>query len=670
METNATNDAGASVAGNEIEKYKGAITQQFNDNWSLHFPSESRIEPPSADIDTALVEENEVKEKKEIITQQFNDVFSQPDTSATQRVSSAGAATAVPVGDCGAETPACQGSTQPCPSAELCAIASAAAAAVEHKVQTTEAIVKSLTTASLSIQDARLVLAYPRSSELKEESSAISLPPAPDGRNLIAVQHKIGDVDFTIKLLLNNNPPTIEQKDLSQHSILLHCQIIYNPAASNCILINQMRCALYLTLLDSNSSTVDIQPRGIHEIHPGIWRISTSDAIDESNLDEHYAYVLILERRFRVIPLPQSSLNKRAAPKDLGDKPTKRQRLANDTAPSDNTALPDTGPLIATPQADPESSNCSHHLASVTSLESKNTTNTSFLQLQDGEKAIIQDQQADRLATYQLERIKHLGGTIFTSVFTCQHSAIKGVVAVKIPRFNDHPLSHLSRWARVWKREKNVLQRINHGNIIALKGFDGRQLALYLEPLPLTLYSWQQSILTEFHANEILGDISSALTYLSEHHIIHNDIKPLNIAYSYDRGAVLLDFGEATFSINDTQAAGGTSFYLPPGDALVQSRGFPGDIWAMGVTMLYVLGKIKCPEKSGYKSWDIRGVLNLESDDFKRMTKWLQFIAKEKAKLNKQSKIESLVYQMLSKEPASRIKASDITLALRNKSLT
>lgn len=507
METHATDATSASVAGNEIEKYKGAITQQFNDNWSLHYPSEPRTEPPSADVNAALEEKNEIRENKRIITQQSNHVSSQRDTSATQRESSAGASTAMPVGDCGAKTPTGQGSTQPYPSEELCAAASAATAAVEHKVQATKAIVKSLTIASLSIPDARLVLAYPHSSEVIGESATISLPPAPDGRNLIGVQHTVGDVDFTIKLLLDNNSPNIKQKDVYQHSKLLNCQIIYNPAGSTCLLINRMERALYLTLLESDSSTACVHSKASHEIHPGIWRISIGDSISESNLDEHHVYVLILERRFQVISLPQKPLNKRAAPKDLGDKPTKRQRFTTDIPPPDtavpvtalpDTALPDTAvPVTAVPvtalpdntallnntavpdntappdtappdtaQANPGSSNSSH-LASITSSEIKNTTNTtSFLQLEDGEKAIIKDQQADRLATYQLERIKLLGRTAYTSVFTCQHSAIKGVVAVKIPRFNNHPLSHLSRWARNWTREKTILEHIEHVSLL------------------------------------------------------------------------------------------------------------------------------------------------------------------------------------------------------------
>lgn len=131
-----------------------------------------------------------------------------------------------------------------------------------------------------------------------------------------------------------------------------------------------------------------------------------------------------------------------------------------------------------------------------------------------------------------------------------------------------------------------------------------------------------------------------------------------------------MDFGEATFSGNNEQAAGGTPHYLSPDYLRVRrSRGFPGDIWAMGVTMLYVLGKIKCPEKS-YGDWSIHKAMNLGSVDHTRMMNWLDFIGKQRAKLDKQSKIESLVFQMLTGEPESRIKAKDIESALRDMSLT
>lgn len=70
--------------------------------------------------------------------------------------------------------------------------------------------------------------------------------------------------------------------------------------------------------------------------------------------------------------------------------------------------------------------------------------------------------------------------------------------------------------------------------------------------------------------------------------IIHNDIKPANITYSPLHGPVLIDFGLAT-SANEIMMTGGTPWYVPPDLIVEQQRGAPGDVWALGITMLYVL---------------------------------------------------------------------------------
>lgn len=73
---------------------------------------------------------------------------------------------------------------------------------------------------------------------------------------------------------------------------------------------------------------------------------------------------------------------------------------------------------------------------------------------------------------------------------------------------------------------------------------------------------------------------------------------PANITYSPQRGAVLIDFEMATFTTGDT-SSGGTPWCLPPEFVdSYKNRGAPGDIWALGMTMLYVLGKIGLPEKT------------------------------------------------------------------------
>lgn len=84
---------------------------------------------------------------------------------------------------------------------------------------------------------------------------------------------------------------------------------------------------------------------------------------------------------------------------------------------------------------------------------------------------------------------------------------------------------------------------------------------------------------------------------------MHNDIKLANILYSPTRGAVLIDFG-LSFVTGHPLPSGGTPWYLPPEfTENWRFRGPPSDIWALGVVMLWLLGRIPVPETT--PSWSI-----------------------------------------------------------------
>lgn len=200
---------------------------------------------------------------------------------------------------------------------------------------------------------------------------------------------------------------------------------------------------------------------------------------------------------------------------------------------------------------------------------------------------------------------------------------------------------------------------------MALKAFDGRMLAMYLERLPDSLYRGKVVKLPTFDIFRIMHDISSALVYLKTVPIIHNDIKPLNITYDRDRGAVLIDFGLATR--NSEFRAGGTRWYVPPDLIDENSRGLPGDVWALGITILYLLGKIQYPD-SNKLFWDINGLNSKDNED--KMETWLEHISEARAKLSpinvgtRLSHLESIVFNMLERDSELRFAAEEILSAL------
>ena len=198
---------------------------------------------------------------------------------------------------------------------------------------------------------------------------------------------------------------------------------------------------------------------------------------------------------------------------------------------------------------------------------------------------------------------------------------------------------------------------------MSLKAFDSRMFAVYVERLPHSLDHGIDSPFTKSDAASILHDTSSALAYLEAEGVVHNDIKPANIAYSPARGAVIFDFGLGT-SINRTSHAGGTPWYVPPDVIHSGMRGPPGDVWALGVTMLYVLGKTRLPEKIA-KRWVIKDVGDEDSDARRLMDKWLGLVESSRKKLDHFNPVESLVHQMLELGHRERIQAAQILTSLK-----
>lgn len=79
--------------------------------------------------------------------------------------------------------------------------------------------------------------------------------------------------------------------------------------------------------------------------------------------------------------------------------------------------------------------------------------------------------------------------------------------------------------------------------------------------------------------------------------------------------------------------------------------------------MLYVLGKIKLPDKTA-EHWIIREVRDRTGTARKRMEAWVDSVRVVSGKLNRSDSVEALVSQMLGPIARSRIAASQIVTAL------
>ncbi|KAI9729813.1 MAG: hypothetical protein M1834_006561 [Cirrosporium novae-zelandiae] len=227
--------------------------------------------------------------------------------------------------------------------------------------------------------------------------------------------------------------------------------------------------------------------------------------------------------------------------------------------------------------------------------------------------------------------------------------------AVKICR---HPDSVTA--AKAWRTEANMLQALSHASIIRLFKFDAAHLSLELELISggsLDKHMDEKSMCTISRGaiKSIWLSISEGLEYIHSRGIMHCDVKPANILLrAGGKLAVLCDFGNATTSV--TVKGGGTPCYIPP-ECLYGGWSYGGDIWALGVTMLYVARLMPLPNKN----WTIANI-EMNTNAALEMGAWLLKVTEAIEKIPKHLK---LFRKMLEDDPKNRITARSLVRGLR-----
>lgn len=169
--------------------------------------------------------------------------------------------------------------------------------------------------------------------------------------------------------------------------------------------------------------------------------------------------------------------------------------------------------------------------------------------------------------------------------------------------------------------------------------------------------------------------MASALGFIHASKIVHNNIKPANILYNTARGAILTDFG-ASFMDGHPIPTGGTQWYLAPEFQQDWSlRGPLSDVWALGVVLLWLLGRIKLPEC--YQGWTIDHIHCSEpgSRDYTRahtaMKEWTDnIIRKASEDINEEEEpLEYLLRDMLTQRQKDRINSRELKSLIEGKKL-
>ncbi|EQL03086.1 serine/threonine protein kinase-like protein [Ophiocordyceps sinensis CO18] len=513
---------------------------------------------------------------------------------------------------------------------------------------------------------------------------------------VLAVTQTCKDIKFSVRI------PGESQDQSSRPP--LWCELYYDPASDKVIFLNKSDVPILLSRICQSSSPPSsphfseahlINPGLAKALKPGTWRIKVREiaVLDFRLLEKRPVTLYQLHQPSLpagtstpagTSPQSASTSGKRSMTSDEDGKRVKRR--ISDTDEVDDGVI-----MFLRPAAEPLV------FPLPNAKESKDMTATNghaLLDAQSGETVAIPG--VCQVDAYQLTKREPIASTPLSAVYKAFHSHIPGnIVTVKVLKTrvtlsNDKPLAHernVIRQADMWLRESQSQEDLKHNSIVRYYGGDARFLSLYMEhveaPDLASAARWRDKA-DEFtggreDAWRILRDAAEALACIHEQKMVHNDIKPANILYSPERGGVICDFGLSTYAGN-SPTSGGTPYYVPPEFIGKKLRGAPSDVWALGITMLYVLRKIPFPDSRARRHhpkplyWQIGGINNPTlaykqhgngQPAVNQMRDWLSEIFETREKLSSRDRLERLVKDMLTPNSNQRITMARVIQELK-----
>jgi len=181
---------------------------------------------------------------------------------------------------------------------------------------------------------------------------------------------------------------------------------------------------------------------------------------------------------------------------------------------------------------------------------------------------------------------------------------------------------------RAIAHEIRMLRRLNHSNVIGLRGYEevGTTCYIFMELASkgdLFEIVLAQGALTECEARPIFAQTMAAVAHLHERGVVHRDIKLENIVLTADGDAKLCDFGLAHAYEKAGEGSAipyvrapltrvcGSESYMAPEVPL--RRGYDGlaaDVWSSGIVLFAMLSGSFPFDAAAVSDWRYRRVLN------------------------------------------------------------
>ncbi len=195
------------------------------------------------------------------------------------------------------------------------------------------------------------------------------------------------------------------------------------------------------------------------------------------------------------------------------------------------------------------------------------------------------------LGRYEIER--ELGRGAMGVVFLGKDPKIARTVAIKTLSYQAFDDGHLPELKERFFREAEAAGRLDHPSIVTVydvgEEADLAYIAMdYAQGRPLSEFGKPGRLLPLPTVLDIIARVADALAYAHSQKVVHRDIKPGNIIYNPNDGAIkITDFGIAKISDDSRTKTGsvmGSPLFMSPEQLKGQKVTGASDIYSLGVT--------------------------------------------------------------------------------------